>query len=77
MSKTYVAERLEEFGKAVRRARVQQGMTQQQLADIVGIDIRNIQRIEAAEINPVMTTIAGLQKALRCSWEVLLGKPDS
>ncbi|MDQ6631187.1 MAG: helix-turn-helix domain-containing protein [Verrucomicrobiota bacterium] len=47
-------------------------MTQERLAELVDLNIRNIQRIEAGEINILVTTATRIQRALGCSWEKLI-----
>ncbi|MGZ4963660.1 MAG: hypothetical protein ACXWJB_00195 [Limisphaerales bacterium] len=37
------------------------------------LDIRNIQRIEAGELNVLITTVRRLKEALRCDWDSLFG----
>jgi transcriptional regulator with XRE-family HTH domain len=67
--------RLKSFGDNVRRERVLQRITQERLAEMVGLHPRTIQKIEAGKVNILLTTFIRLQRALRCSWETLLGKP--
>lgn len=59
------------FGANVRRERVQKGLTQERLAELTGLYPRTIQKIEASEINILITTAARIQKAIGCSWESL------
>ncbi|TAK94047.1 MAG: XRE family transcriptional regulator [Verrucomicrobia bacterium] len=47
-------------------------MTQERLAESADLSLRNIQRIEAGEINVLMTTVVRIRKALGCSAEKLL-----
>jgi transcriptional regulator with XRE-family HTH domain len=49
-------------------------ITQEKLAELVDLNIRTIQKIEAGHVNILLTTVLRLQKALGCSWEGLLGK---
>ncbi|MGO8766090.1 MAG: helix-turn-helix domain-containing protein [Limisphaerales bacterium] len=42
---------------------------------MVGLHPRTIQKIEAGKVNILLTTFIRLQRALRCPWETLLGKP--
>jgi transcriptional regulator with XRE-family HTH domain len=63
---------LRQLGKNVQRQRMQQGLTQQRLAELADVDIRNIQRIEAGEINVLLRTFARIQQAIGCAWEELL-----
>lgn len=49
-------------------------ITQEKLAELVDLNIRTIQKIEAGAVNILLTTVLRLQKALDCSWDDLLGK---
>jgi len=49
-------------------------MSQQQLAESAELNIRNVQRIEAGELDVVLSTAARIRKALDCTWEKLLPK---
>jgi DNA-binding XRE family transcriptional regulator len=44
------------------------------LAEKVDINIRNVQRIEAGEINILITTAKRIKTALECSWDDLMEK---
>ena len=63
---------LKEFGANVRRERVALGMTQGRLAELIDIDIRNVQKIEAGETNVLVTTATRIRQALGCSAEKLI-----
>lgn len=60
------------FGANVRRERTQKELTQERLAELADLSLRNIQRIEAGEINVLMTTVVRIRKALGCSSDKLL-----
>jgi len=47
-------------------------MTQERLAELVDLNIRTVQKIEAGRINIMVTTVIRLQKALGCPWNRLL-----
>ena len=47
-------------------------MTQARLAELIGIDIRNVQKIEAGETNVLITTATRIRKALGCSADKLI-----
>lgn len=47
-------------------------MTQEKLAEAVDLNIRTIQKIEAGQINVLVTTTARIQKALGCPWTKLM-----
>ncbi|HEY2951453.1 MAG TPA: helix-turn-helix transcriptional regulator [Verrucomicrobiae bacterium] len=63
---------LKKFGANVRRERVAMGLTQQRLAEMVELNIRNLQKIEAAETNVLVTTLVRLRRALGCSADKLV-----
>ena len=63
---------LKNFGASVRRERTAKGMTQERLAELVDLNIRSIQKIEAGRINALVTTAMRIQKALGCPWNRLL-----
>jgi DNA-binding XRE family transcriptional regulator len=49
-------------------------LAQIRLPELVDLNIRTVQKIEAGEFNILLTTVLRLQKALGCSWENLLVK---
>jgi transcriptional regulator with XRE-family HTH domain len=51
----------------VQRIRVQRGWSQAELAETLGIAVRSLQAIEAAEANVRTTRLVALARALRCS----------
>ena len=59
---------LKRFGASVRRERISRGITQEKLAELVDLNIRTIQKIEAGKINVLVTTAMRIQKALDCAW---------
>jgi len=65
---------LKRFGANVRRERMRRGFTQERLAETVELNPRTIQKIEAGSVNILLTTMLRIQRALRCSWESLLGR---
>lgn len=60
------------FGANVRRERVARNLTQEKLAELVAVNPRTIQKIEAGKLNILLTTILRLQKALGCPWDALM-----
>lgn len=60
------------LGRNVVRLRQLNEITQERLAELVEIDRRYVQRIEAGTANPGVDVLARLKKAFRCSWEELL-----
>jgi predicted transcriptional regulator len=65
-------ERLKVFGGNVRRERCAQGLTQNQLAERAEISTRNLQKVEAGELNILFTTVVRIQMALKCVWKKLM-----
>ena len=65
---------LKELGASVRRERVARKLTQERLAELVAVNPRTIQKIEAGGLNILVTTLARLQGALGCEWEALMPK---
>ena len=59
-------QRIKAFGANVRRERARKGLTQEALAEKAEIAPRNLQKVEAGEINLRLTTIIRIQLALRC-----------
>lgn len=55
----------------VRNRRKELGLTQQQLADLIGISQNSISSIETGQYKPTAYTAALLCKALECSFEDL------
>jgi len=67
-----LAAELDRFGANIRRERNARNLTQEKLAELADLNIRTIQKIEAGELNVLITTAIRLQRALKCSWERLL-----
>jgi transcriptional regulator with XRE-family HTH domain len=63
-----------QFGQNVRRERTGRRISQEKLAEKADLNIRNVQRIEAGEINILITTAKRIKDALGCSWDDLYGK---
>ena len=63
---------LKKFGASVRRERIAKGITQEKLAELIDLNIRSVQKIEAAQINVLVTTAMRIQKALDCPWGRLM-----
>ena len=71
------AELLKAVGANVRRLRLRAKLTQEGLAERVGINPRTVQKIEAGRLNILVTTLARLQAALDCRWEELMSERNS
>ncbi|MDZ4286470.1 MAG: helix-turn-helix transcriptional regulator [Prosthecobacter sp.] len=63
---------LRQFGAAVRRERTALGMTQERLAELTQLHLRTIQKIEAGDINVLLTTVQRIHRKLGCSWDSLM-----
>jgi transcriptional regulator with XRE-family HTH domain len=69
-----ISRQLKAFGANLRRERVACGLTQEKLAEIVDLNIRTIQKIEAGETNILLTTLLRIQHALKCPYGSLMPK---
>jgi transcriptional regulator with XRE-family HTH domain len=65
-------QRLKVFGDNVRRERCARGLTQDKLAELAEISTRNLQKVEAGELNILFTTIVRIHLALKCAWKKLM-----
>jgi len=54
--------------------RMARDMRQQKLAELADLNIRNVQRIEAGEIDILLSTTVRIRKALGCALDRLLPK---
>jgi transcriptional regulator with XRE-family HTH domain len=64
--------RIKTFGANVRRERMRRKLTQDKLAEMADIATRNLQKLEAGEINLLLTTAFRIQLALGCPWKRLM-----
>lgn len=53
------------FGQAVRRERENQGLSQEALGDLAGLDRTYVSGLERATRNPTLATMEKLAKALK------------
>lgn len=65
---------LKQLGDNIRRERIARELTQQQLAELAELNIRNVQRIEAGEIDVLLTTVVRIRKAFGCPLDRLMPK---
>jgi transcriptional regulator with XRE-family HTH domain len=63
---------LRRFGANVRRERTAKELTQEKLAELVDLNIRTVQKIEAGHTNILITTAIRFREALHCTWDQLL-----
>ena len=61
-----------EFPKRLADLRKQRGMTQQQLADVIGIHVSQLRRYEGGASQPTLEVIKNLALALRVSADQLI-----
>jgi transcriptional regulator with XRE-family HTH domain len=54
------------LGSYIRKIRIDKGLTQQQLADKMGLDFQYISRIERGLVSPTLYWISDLANALEC-----------
>ncbi len=64
---------LKTFGANLRRERTARQLTQEQFAELADLHLRSVQKIEAGEINLLLTTVFRIKRALKCPWARLLG----
>jgi DNA-binding XRE family transcriptional regulator len=57
------------FGKNVAKLRHREAMTQEALAEAVGLSVRYIQSLEAGEYFPALPTLMRVRQHLRASWD--------
>jgi len=66
---------LETVGKIcqqLRSLRVDQGISQQRLAEIAGISRTGLRHVESGQISPTLYTLLKIAKSLNCSLSQLL-----
>lgn len=71
-SERILAQQLKVFGANVRRERMARAITQERLSELVDLNIRTLQKVEAGSTNILITTAARIQDALGCSWDSLM-----
>jgi transcriptional regulator with XRE-family HTH domain len=59
------------FGANLRRERMARKLTQERLAELADLNIRTLQKIEAGEINILITTAIRLARGLGCGLDAL------
>jgi transcriptional regulator with XRE-family HTH domain len=65
---------LKRFGASVRRERTGKGLTQERLAEFADLNLRTVQKIEAGQLNILLTTLIRIRHALKCPWDKLLNQ---
>jgi len=57
-----------DFGKKLAEDRISKGLTQEELAELCGINIRTIQRIESGEVKPRLHTLKAIARQLQTDY---------
>lgn len=68
---------LKELGKRLRELRMEQGLKQREMADVLEMTLRNYQRVEHGEINIQALTLCALADYFGVTTDYLLGRSDS
>ena len=74
---TFEAEPAQAFGAAVRALRTEQGVAQETLAHLAGIERSHMGKIERGEHMPTLAIILKLARALGCSSADLMSATES
>lgn len=74
MASARAAEVIRYIGANVRRARLRSGLTQERLAELAGLDLRFVQRVERAETNLGVAALVALADALDVAPALLFRK---
>ena len=65
-----------QFGKNTAILRMRRNLTQEKLAEKVGVSVRYLQSVEAGEYFPSLPTLVRLKFVLRCDWKELFDRCD-
>jgi len=74
MGQSTKAQIQQKFGQQVKKIRVGKKLTIEELAKLAGIGTAQLKKIEAGEINPLMSTIVSIARALKVTPELLLAE---
>ena len=66
-----------ELGRRINELRAGAGLTQEALAERIAMDVKDVQKIEAGEVNITFRTLVRLADALGCSLGELVAPPTS
>jgi transcriptional regulator with XRE-family HTH domain len=72
MTKVRDSKLIVQFGKSLKKLREERGLSQEDLANDADIPINQIGRIERGEINPSLSTLYSISKALKLKLVELL-----
>jgi transcriptional regulator with XRE-family HTH domain len=73
---TYDAVLAQAFGMAVRASRTEQGIAQEMLANLAGVERSHMGKIERGEHMPTLAIIFKIAKALGCSVATLMAATE-
>ena len=62
----------ESIGQRIRRERLERNMTQRELADLVGVGVPHISKVEAGRENPSDELLGRVAKVFECDIDELL-----
>jgi transcriptional regulator with XRE-family HTH domain len=71
-----VQDPLPQFGSNLRRARLAQGLSQERLAHVCGLNMTHVARIERGEREPGVRTVSKLTRGLNVPASVLFDGID-
>ncbi len=63
------------LGRRVQERRNELGLSQEKMAEKMGLDAKHLQLIEAAETNPTLATLVGVARGLGVELSDLLQRP--
>jgi transcriptional regulator with XRE-family HTH domain len=63
-------------GRNINKLRMSKKMTQEQLAEGAGVDLRSLQRLEAGTWNMTVDYLERFRAALHCKWKDLMNGMD-
>ena len=66
-----------DFGKRLKEIRTAQNLTQKQLASLIGITERGVQRYESGERKPTFDVLLAILENIDISADYLLGRCDN
>ena len=65
------------LGIRIKKARKQEGLTQEQLAEVIGVSRSAISKWESGDMEPTINNLAGLARVLNVSTDYLLGLDEN
>ena len=64
------------FGLTIRKFRLEKGVSQEDIAEVIGIDRSYMGRLERGEASPSLSLILKIAKSLNISSSLLLGETE-